>query len=298
MFVNENGDIDAEEKEPTPTTISSASDKSQDRTALTTWVFENNSFVPQAKIVGDKTYSIVCDYLGTPVQAFNEKGENVWECELDIYGNIRNIEGSKTFIPFRYQGQYEDVETGLYYNRFRYYSPDTGTYISQDPIGLNSGEPNFYAYVHDSNSWIDPFGLTGIFSPAIWSATSPKGTGNTYKVFQQNIDWDIVNPETGLSNLDAALKTGKAPIGIDGESINLHHSKQQGHGPLFEMTNSTHKKFDRTNALHPYKVSGEGQNPFDPVNRKAFNNDRTNYWKDRARAEKARRSKLKGKGCH
>nr|WP_089119466.1 RHS repeat-associated core domain-containing protein [Cellulophaga lytica] len=41
------------------------------------------------------------------------------------------------------------------YNRFRYYSPDSGTYISQDPIGLNSGEPNFYAYVSDSNSWVD-----------------------------------------------------------------------------------------------------------------------------------------------
>jgi RHS family protein len=38
--------------------------------------------------------------------------------------------------PFRYQGQYEDSETGLYYNRFRYYDPSTGAYISQDPIGL------------------------------------------------------------------------------------------------------------------------------------------------------------------
>ncbi|TDY64209.1 RHS repeat-associated core domain-containing protein [Algibacter lectus] len=78
---------------------------------------------------------------------------------VDIYGNIRNIGGSKTFIPFRYQGQYEDVETGLYYNRFRYYSPDSGTYISQDPIGLAGSNQNFYAYVPDSNSWIDPFGL-------------------------------------------------------------------------------------------------------------------------------------------
>ncbi|CAA0263115.1 RHS repeat-associated core domain-containing protein [Tenacibaculum maritimum] len=61
--------------------------------------------------------------------------------------------------PFRYQGQYEDIETGLYYNRFRYYSPDTGTYISQDPIGLLGNNPNFYAYVHDVNSWVDVFGL-------------------------------------------------------------------------------------------------------------------------------------------
>jgi RHS repeat-associated protein len=80
------------------------------------------------------------------------------ECELDIYGNIRNIRGSKTFIPFRYQGQYEDEETGLYYNRFRYHSSESGNYISQDPIGLQGGL-NQYAYVHDTNDWVDIFGL-------------------------------------------------------------------------------------------------------------------------------------------
>lgn len=47
------------------------------------------------------------------------------------------------------------------YKEFRYYSPDSGTYISQDPIGLFSGEMNLYSYVNDSNTWIDPFGLLG-----------------------------------------------------------------------------------------------------------------------------------------
>nr|WP_218057864.1 RHS repeat-associated core domain-containing protein [Gilliamella apicola] len=51
------------------------------------------------------------------------------------------------------------METGLYYNRFRYYHPETGIYISQDPIKLAGNNPNFYAYVHDSNAWVDPFGL-------------------------------------------------------------------------------------------------------------------------------------------
>ncbi|QAR31150.1 hypothetical protein EQP59_07295 [Ornithobacterium rhinotracheale] len=203
------------------------------------------------------------------------------------------MQGDKGFIPFRQLGQYEDEELGgLYYNRFRYYSPDSGTYLSQDPIGLAGNNPNFYAYVSDSNSWVDVFGLSGIFTPAIWTATSPKGMGNTYKVFQQDIDWDMIDSK-GRTNLERASK-GVAPLGSDGKSINLHHSKQQGQGPLFEITDSTHKKFDRTNALHPYKVSGQGQNPLDPVNRKAFNNDRVNYWKDRAEAEKARRNKLKG----
>ncbi|WP_262885492.1 RHS repeat-associated core domain-containing protein [Tenacibaculum maritimum] len=75
--------------------------------------------------------------------------------------------------PFRYQGQYEDVETGLYYNRFRYYSPDSGTYISKDPIGLLGNNPNLYAYVHDVNSWVDPFGLAGnpiLFCSKFWKS--------------------------------------------------------------------------------------------------------------------------------
>jgi RHS repeat-associated protein len=60
--------------------------------------------------------------------------------------------------PFRYQRQYEDSETGLYYNRFRYYSPDEGNYLSQDPIGLEGGM-KLYGYVHDLNSGLDLFGL-------------------------------------------------------------------------------------------------------------------------------------------
>ena len=65
---------------------------------------------------------------------------------------------------------YFDEETELCYNRFRYYSPDSGTYISQDPIGLAGGMPNMYAYVPDSNSQFDPFGLY-LHRPYIRKAT-------------------------------------------------------------------------------------------------------------------------------
>ena len=57
--------------------------------------------------------------------------------ELDLYGNA--IAGDSSFIPFLYQGQYYDEEIGLAYNRFRYYSPESGTYISQDPIRWAGG---------------------------------------------------------------------------------------------------------------------------------------------------------------
>jgi len=72
----------------------------------------------------------------------------------------RGITGEVGFVPFRYQGQYADIETGLYYNRFRYYDPETGQYTQQDPIGLAGSNPTLYGYVHDTNMWVDPFGLS------------------------------------------------------------------------------------------------------------------------------------------
>ena len=56
------------------------------------------------------------------------------------------------------QGQYEDQETGLYYNRYRYFDPNISAYISQDPIRLNAGT-NLYFYGLNSIEWIDPLGL-------------------------------------------------------------------------------------------------------------------------------------------
>ncbi|KPQ23336.1 RHS repeat-associated core domain-containing protein [Halomonas sp. HL-93] len=58
------------------------------------------------------------------------------------------------------QGQWQDEESGLYYNRHRYYDPQQGRYISQDPIGLNGGT-NLYSYVTNPTGMVDPLGLSG-----------------------------------------------------------------------------------------------------------------------------------------
>jgi len=131
---------------------------------LITWVFDEGTFKPAAKIVDGEQYSIITDYLGTPVEMYNSKGEKTWHVEYDIYGKIRKLmRGNPAACPFRYQGQYEDAETGLYYNRFRYYSADEGVYISQDPIKIHGKNPNLYAYTRDVNILIDIFGLGPIF---------------------------------------------------------------------------------------------------------------------------------------
>lgn len=127
---------------------------------ITTWVFEADTFVPVAKIQDDKLYSIVSDYMGTPIQMYDRQGNNIWDQTLDIYGKVITINSKTEFeCPFKFQGQYEDVEIDFFYNRFRYYSPEIGIYISQDPIGLFGNNPTIYGYVYDTNIWIDPFGL-------------------------------------------------------------------------------------------------------------------------------------------
>ena len=101
------------------------------------------------------------DHLGTPIAAHNAKGEAVWTAEYEAWGRIRKetvSDGLKTNIPFRFQGQYYDEESGLHYNRFRYYDPEIGRFVSQDPIGLRGGM-NLFEYAPNPVGWTDPFGL-------------------------------------------------------------------------------------------------------------------------------------------
>jgi RHS repeat-associated protein len=60
--------------------------------------------------------------------------------------------------PIRFQGQYHDEESGLYYNRWRFYDPLQGRYVTQDPIGLLGGV-NGFAYPTNPVEWVDPLGL-------------------------------------------------------------------------------------------------------------------------------------------
>ncbi|MFP1814151.1 RHS repeat-associated core domain-containing protein, partial [Lonsdalea quercina] len=81
----------------------------------------------------------------------------------------------EVYCELRYQGQIYDAETGLYYNRHRYYDADSGQYISPDPIGLAGGlRPQ--GYVHNPLEWVDPLGLA-----ESGCKTDKKHTGTTYR---------------------------------------------------------------------------------------------------------------------
>jgi RHS repeat-associated protein len=102
-----------------------------------------------------------CNHLGTPIALINQSGLIDWAVELDPWGNVLNeFNPNEIDQPIRMQGQQIDRESGLFYNRHRYYDPQMGRYITQDPIGLNGGI-NLYGYVGNPNQWIDPLGLLG-----------------------------------------------------------------------------------------------------------------------------------------
>jgi RHS repeat-associated protein len=104
------------------------------------------------------------DHLGSPHMLTDETGRPVWSAVYEPFGKASinddvDGDGSRVTLNMRFPGQYYDDESGLHYNYFRYYDPDSGRYITSDPIGLNGGL-NTYVYV-EQNPIIgaDPFGL-------------------------------------------------------------------------------------------------------------------------------------------
>jgi RHS repeat-associated protein len=137
-------------------------------------------------------------------------GEAVWSADLNGYGEVLNLRGKAEDCPFRYPGQYEDMETGLYYNRFRYYDAREGMYVSQDPIGLWGGQINIYSYVNDPNNWIDPAGLEEIF------------TGTVYRGMIKDADGQpVVYSGETMGGKNAANSLGVRP-GETGMSTDIH----------------------------------------------------------------------------
>ncbi|EJN6644013.1 TPA: RHS repeat protein, partial [Escherichia coli] len=112
-------------------------------------------YLPERKI-----HLYHCDYRGLPLALISEDGNTAWSAEYDEWGNQLNEENPHHLHqPYRLPGQQYDKESGLYYNRNRYYDPLQGRYITQDPIGLEGGW-SLYAYPLNPVNGIDPLGLS------------------------------------------------------------------------------------------------------------------------------------------
>ncbi|MEW5295327.1 RHS element core protein [Escherichia coli] len=114
-------------------------------------------YLPERKI-----HLYHCDHRGLPLALISEDGNTAWSAEYDEWGNQLNEENPHHLHqPYRLPGQQYDKESGLYYNRHRYYDPLQGRYITPDPIGLRCGW-NMYQYPLNPIQVIDPMGLDAI----------------------------------------------------------------------------------------------------------------------------------------
>ncbi|WP_438301107.1 RHS repeat-associated core domain-containing protein [Pseudomonas sp. NMS19W] len=131
------------------------------------FIYEPGTFRPLAMLDG-KGPKRACpfyyqlDHLGTPQELTDYSGDIVWSTKYSAYGKVTSLElATDDYLdqPLRFQGQYFDAESGLHYNRHRYYDPDVGRYLTPDPVKL-AGGLNQYRYVPNPTGWVDPLGLS------------------------------------------------------------------------------------------------------------------------------------------
>lgn len=197
-----------------------------------TWVFEPETFLLVGKL-GTQAYGAITDQVGAPTCLIDSGGNVAWSADLDSFGVPRTPSGDISACPFRWPGQYEDAETGLYYNRFRYYDPQFG-YISQDPIRLNSAVYNFYQYVADPLVHYDPYGLD-------WNYVLKDASGKPYyhgRASDNASMADVGRRHAGTTGADGArfgptdTLNRITPVGTDKDAVRGIEARGTGEGSL------------------------------------------------------------------
>ncbi|WP_183139144.1 RHS repeat domain-containing protein, partial [Pseudomonas syringae group genomosp. 7] len=142
------------------------------------YLYEPGSYAPLARVdekegeVENKVYYFHTDQIGTPLEMTDTEGQIVWQAKYRAWGAVEKLVVDEVEQNLRFQGQYFGIETGLHYNTFRYYDPEIGRFITQDPIGLAGGF-NLYQYAPNPSSWVDPWGWM-----PFWKPLKPDGMGH------------------------------------------------------------------------------------------------------------------------
>ncbi|MFF9072395.1 putative T7SS-secreted protein [Streptomyces sp. NPDC014872] len=110
--------------------------------------------------IDSRFFAIATDLVGTPCELVDEQGGIAWRSRRTLWGTTTWASDSTAYTPLRFPGQYYDPETGLHYNYFRHYDPETARYLTPDPLGLVPA-PNPSTYVLNPHTWTDPLGLSG-----------------------------------------------------------------------------------------------------------------------------------------
>ncbi|MGI8742121.1 MAG: RHS repeat-associated core domain-containing protein [Bryobacteraceae bacterium] len=128
-----------------------------DAVALVPFMFLDYESIDAPPASG-RRYFLSTNQIGVPIRVEDEEGKIVWKARIDPYGEAHPDPASSIEMPLRFPGHYHDSETGLSYNRFRYYSPELGRYLQSDPLGIAGGH-NLYAYPSNPLTIVDILGL-------------------------------------------------------------------------------------------------------------------------------------------
>lgn len=127
-------------------------------------------------------HAVITDLVGTPTELVTPDGTLAWQARTTLWGTPLPAPPGALDCPLRFPGQYADPETGLYYNHFRHYDPETARYTSPDPLGLEP-YPNHHSYTPNPYTWIDPFGLACKKKPTSelnWNTKSRPTFGHSF----------------------------------------------------------------------------------------------------------------------
>lgn len=143
---------------------------------------------------------VLRSYRGEPCELLDDKGQVVWKGDYDDWGALIESSGKCT-QNLRLPGQYCDGESFLHYNRFRYYDPRAGRFISPDPLGLAAGA-NVFLYAPNPINWTDPYGLY----------CGKKGCRNTVYVLRKNgkIVYVGITSRAALTRMKEHARGGKS----------------------------------------------------------------------------------------
>ncbi len=206
-----------------------------------TYVYDpNEAWSPLARVdhlrdqSSGEIYWFNTDLNGAPLEVTDERGAVRWSGQYGSFGEVRHqSEGFSRLVnrtamahqPLRYAGQYADGETGLHYNLFRYYDPQVGRFIVQDPIGLNGGW-NLYQYAPNPLGWIDPLGLSCTGTNRRQALNKAKDTAGIPRSQQPERQWIVGSDKRRRG------------------STNYQYSEDLGsHGRYYEYTDAQgHKK--------------------------------------------------------
>ncbi|WP_050515261.1 putative T7SS-secreted protein [Streptomyces rimosus] len=186
------------------------------------------SSAPQ-QVIDERFFNIVTDLVGTPTELVSESGEIGWRSCPTLWGTTTWNADATAFTPLRFPGQYFDFESQLHYNFHRHYDPDSGRYVSQDPLGLEPG-PDPVGYVLNPSSWVDPLGLM--------SCTPTSGERGTYDFRPPHPDHPPHQP--------AVEAMRSAPVGGNVDCSELAEyilRRSGGHGKIVNFTTPSREEF-------------------------------------------------------